>query len=100
MSAFWAGLSFPFLFGIGVGSIVTLHGILYTAGYSVLEGQKLLSNEDYTVVTGAPRDESKGSVMFGEHSGDEIQITHTILGEQVGSYFGNSLAATDLNNDE
>ncbi|XP_017157196.1 integrin alpha-3b isoform X1 [Poecilia reticulata] len=68
-------------------------------GYSVLEEQKLLSSHHNTVVTGSPRDESKGSVMLGEQIQDKIQITHTILGEQVGSYFGSSLAATDLNND-
>lgn len=69
-------------------------------GYSVLQEQKLLSHENYTVVTGAPRDESKGSVMLGEQSQNRIQINYTIMGEQVGSYFGNSLAATDLNNDD
>ncbi|KAM4716016.1 integrin alpha-3b [Anableps anableps] len=69
-------------------------------GYSVLEEKKLLSRDVYTVVTGAPRDESKGSVMLGEETLEKIEIKHTILGEQVGSYFGNSLAATDLNNDD
>ncbi|XP_054882837.1 integrin alpha-3-like, partial [Poeciliopsis prolifica] len=68
-------------------------------GYSVLEERKLLSRDHHTVVTGSPRDESKGSVMLGEQTQDKIQIIQTILGEQVGSYFGSSLAATDLNND-
>lgn len=69
-------------------------------GYSVVEEQKLLSLDDYTVVTGAPRDESKGSVMFGKKAQTKIELVQTILGEQVGSYFGNSLAVADLNNDE
>ncbi|XP_054877209.1 integrin alpha-3b [Poeciliopsis prolifica] len=69
-------------------------------GYSVLEERKLLSRDHHTVVTGSPRDESKGSVMLGEQTQDKIQIIQTILGEQVGSYFGSSLAATDLNNDD
>ncbi|XP_043959579.1 integrin alpha-3b [Gambusia affinis] len=69
-------------------------------GYSVLEERKLLSRDRDTVVTGSPRDESKGSVMLGEQTQTKIQIIHTILGEQVGSYFGSSLAATDLNNDD
>uniref|UniRef100_A0A1A7WSF4 Integrin, alpha 3b n=2 Tax=Iconisemion striatum TaxID=60296 RepID=A0A1A7WSF4_9TELE len=68
-------------------------------GYSVLEERKLLSRNDYTVVTGAPRDESRGSVLFGIKS-SEIEVVQTIPGEQVGSYFGNSLAVLDLNNDD
>lgn len=74
--------------------------MLSFAGYSVLEEKKLLSHDDYTVVTGAPRDESKGSVMFGRKTGTDIKPVLIIPGEQVGSYFGNSLAITDLNNDE
>uniref|UniRef100_A0A3Q1ELN9 Integrin, alpha 3b n=1 Tax=Acanthochromis polyacanthus TaxID=80966 RepID=A0A3Q1ELN9_9TELE len=68
-------------------------------GYSVLEEQKLLSLDDYTVVTGAPRYESKGSVMFGRKAVTNIELVQILPGEQVGSYFGNSLAVTDLNND-
>uniref|UniRef100_A0A4W6DHH9 Integrin, alpha 3b n=1 Tax=Lates calcarifer TaxID=8187 RepID=A0A4W6DHH9_LATCA len=68
-------------------------------GYSVLEEKKLLSRDDYTVVTGSPRYESKGSVMFGTKTDNAIQQTLIITGEQVGSYFGGSLAVTDLNND-
>lgn len=69
-------------------------------GYSVLEEKKLLSRDDYTVVTGAPRDESKGLVMFGKKSDGPIELVLLIPGEQVGSYFGNCLAVTDLNNDD
>ncbi|XP_062298399.1 integrin alpha-3b [Scomber scombrus] len=68
-------------------------------GYSVLEERKLLSQDDYTVVTGSPRAESKGSVMLGRKMAKDIQVALIIPGEQVGSYFGNSLAITDLNND-
>ncbi|KAM6964612.1 integrin alpha-3b isoform 2-T2 [Tautogolabrus adspersus] len=68
-------------------------------GYSVIEEKKLLSHDDYTVVTGSPRDESKGSVVFGEKS-QIIKPVLIIPGEQVGSYFGSSLAVTDLNNDD
>ncbi|KAG7256125.1 hypothetical protein CRUP_019979, partial [Coryphaenoides rupestris] len=70
-----------------------------TAGYSVLEERHLLSHGNYTVVTGSPRDESKGSVTLGRK--DSITITPVLLipGKQVGSYFGSSLAAVDLNND-
>ncbi|KAM4524809.1 integrin alpha-3b isoform 2-T2 [Odontesthes bonariensis] len=69
-------------------------------GYSVLDEQKLLSNDDYTVVTGAPRDDATGSVIFGKKSQSKIDLVEIIPGEQVGSHFGNSLAATDLNNDD
>ncbi|XP_069012001.1 integrin alpha-3b isoform X1 [Embiotoca jacksoni] len=68
-------------------------------GYSVLEEKKLLSPDDYTVVTGSPRDESKGSVMFLTKSQSDIKLVQRIPGKQVGSYFGNSLAVADLNND-
>ncbi|KAM9716645.1 integrin alpha-3b [Menidia menidia] len=69
-------------------------------GYSVLEEQKLLSSDEYTVVTGAPRDQSKGSVMLGKLNQKIIDRVQVIPGEQVGSHFGNTLAATDLNNDD
>ncbi|XP_047464727.1 integrin alpha-3b isoform X2 [Mugil cephalus] len=69
-------------------------------GYSVLEEQKLLSRDDYTVVTGSPRYESKGSVMLGTKTQSNIQLVQIIPGEQVGSYFGNTLAVIDLNNDD
>uniref|UniRef100_A0A8C6M0V5 Integrin, alpha 3b n=3 Tax=Nothobranchius TaxID=28779 RepID=A0A8C6M0V5_NOTFU len=70
-------------------------------GYSVLEERKLLSRNDHTVVTGAPRDKSRGSVLFGKKTeNSEFEVVQTIPGEQVGSYFGNSLAVLDLNNDD
>uniref|UniRef100_A0A3P9IE47 Integrin, alpha 3b n=1 Tax=Oryzias latipes TaxID=8090 RepID=A0A3P9IE47_ORYLA len=68
-------------------------------GYSVLEEQKLLKRDQYTVVTGAPRFDSRGSVILGEMSQAKISLMQLIPGEQVGSYFGSSLAAADLNND-
>lgn len=75
---------------------------VFSTGYSTLEAQKLLSHSDYTLLTGAPRDKSVGSVLFAtkieiQNSLNPVQI---ITGEQVGSYFGNCLAVTDLNNDE
>uniref|UniRef100_A0A671U4X8 Integrin, alpha 3b n=1 Tax=Sparus aurata TaxID=8175 RepID=A0A671U4X8_SPAAU len=70
-------------------------------GYSVLEEKKLLSHDEYTLVTGSPRNESKGSVTFGTMTtNSNIKTGLVIPGEQVGSYFGSSLAATDLNNDD
>ncbi|XP_010793897.1 integrin alpha-3b [Notothenia coriiceps] len=78
------------------GNIKRRHSYI---GYSVLEEKKLLSQVEYTVVTGSPRDESKGSVMFGVMTDSDIKPDLIILGEQVGSYFGSSIAVTDLNND-
>ncbi|KAM3859578.1 integrin alpha-3b [Diretmus argenteus] len=69
-------------------------------GYALLEDRKLLSRDDYTVVTGSPRDESKGSVTLGRKDDRNIVPVLLIPGEQVGSYFGSSLAVTDLNNDD
>ncbi|KAM6951048.1 integrin alpha-3b [Aplochiton taeniatus] len=68
-------------------------------GYSVVEDVKLLSRDEQTVVTGSPRDESKGSVIMGSKQDTKLELVFEIPGEQVGSYFGNSLAVTDLNND-
>ena len=61
---------------------------------------KLLSRDNYTLVTGSPRDESKGSVTLASTNNKILQQLLVIPGQQVGSYFGNSLAITDLNNDE
>uniref|UniRef100_A0A671KRY7 Integrin alpha-3-like n=1 Tax=Sinocyclocheilus anshuiensis TaxID=1608454 RepID=A0A671KRY7_9TELE len=69
-------------------------------GYSVLEDIKLLDRSKYTVVTGAPRDNFKGSVILAEKQGLLLNPVMTIPGEQIGSYFGGCLAVTDLNNDE
>ncbi|XP_051968870.1 integrin alpha-3b [Xyrauchen texanus] len=68
-------------------------------GYSVLEDIKLLDRTKYTVVTGAPRDNFKGSVILAKQD-TVLEPLMTIPGEQVGSYFGSCLAATDLNNDD
>ncbi|XP_052466887.1 integrin alpha-3-like isoform X2 [Carassius gibelio] len=69
-------------------------------GYSVLEDIKLLDHSKYTVVTGAPRDNFKGSVILAEKQGLVLNPVMTIPGEQIGSYFGGCLAVTDLNNDD
>ncbi|XP_051988987.1 integrin alpha-3-like [Xyrauchen texanus] len=73
-------------------------------GYSVAMGQGILSKEKDTVVTGAPRDGAKGSVMMAEYlknnnMEEKLILKATVMGKQVGSYFGNSIALVDLNND-
>lgn len=66
----------------------------------MLEDMKLLHRSEYTVVTGAPRDNFKGSVILAEKQDLVLNPLMTIPGEQIGSYFGSCLAVTDLNNDE
>uniref|UniRef100_A0A3B1KM90 Integrin, alpha 3b n=1 Tax=Astyanax mexicanus TaxID=7994 RepID=A0A3B1KM90_ASTMX len=68
-------------------------------GYSVTEETKLLDGTEFTLVTGAPRDESRGSVTLAAVGNSDLVVKVTIPGEQVGSYFGSSIAVTDLNND-
>ncbi|XP_051571367.1 integrin alpha-3 [Myxocyprinus asiaticus] len=73
-------------------------------GYSVAMDQGVLSKEKDTVVTGAPRDGAKGSVMMAEslknsNMEEKLILKATVMGKQVGSYFGNSIALVDLNND-
>lgn len=64
------------------------------------EDTKLLSKKEYTVVTGAPRDDSRGSVTLAVKGQSNLEAVIVIPGEQVGSYFGSSIAVTDLNNDK
>lgn len=65
----------------------------------------ILSQDEDTVVTGAPRYNSKGSVMLMKvittRGGNrELKLLNlTLQGDQVGSYFGNSIAIIDINND-
>lgn len=53
--------------------------------------------------SGAPkdsRDDARGSVLLIEKQAGKLLIKQTLRGEQIGSYFGNVVATTDLNNDE
>ncbi|XP_036407895.1 integrin alpha-3-like isoform X1 [Megalops cyprinoides] len=68
-------------------------------GYSVAEEKKLLSLDEYTLVTGSPRDNTRGSVTLAKLEYSLLQTMVIIYGEQVGSYFGNSITVTDLNSD-
>lgn len=52
--------------------------------------------------TGAPRDckdDARGSVFLVVKQPRKLQINQTLRGEQTGSYFGNAVETTDLNND-
>lgn len=71
-------------------------------GYSVTQAHHLLSAENQTIVTGAPRDnirDARGSVMLVVKTSGKLVIQQTLRGQQVGSYFGNAIAAVDLNRD-
>ncbi|KAB5554158.1 hypothetical protein PHYPO_G00046970 [Pangasianodon hypophthalmus] len=74
-------------------------------GYSVGKDKGILSKDEDTVVAGAPRYNSKGAMMLMKvimtDSGNrELKdLNLTLQGEQVGSYFGNSIAIVDINND-
>ncbi|KAL0197446.1 hypothetical protein M9458_005986, partial [Cirrhinus mrigala] len=69
--------------------------------YSIAVAQGVLSQDKDTVVTGAPRDKAIGSVQLASKIGNsrDIHIDVTLMGQQVGSYFGSSVAVVDLNND-
>uniref|UniRef100_A0A3Q3QZ22 Integrin alpha-2 domain-containing protein n=1 Tax=Monopterus albus TaxID=43700 RepID=A0A3Q3QZ22_MONAL len=72
------------------------------SGYSVTQSRRLLSEHEETVVTGAPKDckdDARGSVMILTKQPQKLTISQTLRGEQTGSYFGNAVATTDLNND-
>ncbi|XP_070703449.1 integrin alpha-3-like [Pempheris klunzingeri] len=71
-------------------------------GYSVTQAHRLLSQDDETIVTGAPKDskdDARGSVLLVVKRSDKLMTQQTLRGEQMGSYFGNAVATTDLNSD-
>ncbi|XP_049323987.1 integrin alpha-3 isoform X2 [Astyanax mexicanus] len=73
-------------------------------GYSVGKDSGVLNEAEDTVVSGAPRDESKGSVILAKEikkpdGVSELRTQVILRGQQVGSYFGNSIAIVDINND-
>ncbi|XP_049925620.1 integrin alpha-3-like isoform X2 [Epinephelus moara] len=71
-------------------------------GYSVTQARCLLSQDDETIVTGAPKDskeDARGSVLLAVKRSDGLLTQQTLRGEQMGSYFGNVVATADLNND-
>ncbi|KAF7645376.1 hypothetical protein LDENG_00205550 [Lucifuga dentata] len=74
---------------------------IYT-GYSVIQAPRLLSQDDETIVTGAPKDSKddvRGSVLLAERHSNTLRVQQTLRGEQMGSYYGNTMATADLNND-
>uniref|UniRef100_A0A672HKA5 Integrin alpha-3-like n=1 Tax=Salarias fasciatus TaxID=181472 RepID=A0A672HKA5_SALFA len=78
-------------------------GIIFVfSGYSVTQARRLLSEEEETIVTGAPKDskeDARGSVLLALKRSGQLAIQQTLRGEQMGSYFGNAVATADLNSD-
>ncbi|XP_058509967.1 integrin alpha-3-like isoform X3 [Solea solea] len=71
-------------------------------GYSVTQSHHLLSGNDVTIVTGAPKDskhDARGSVLLAVKRSNQLIGQLTLRGEQTGSYFGNAVATSDFNND-
>ncbi|XP_056258423.1 integrin alpha-3-like isoform X1 [Seriola aureovittata] len=71
-------------------------------GYSITQARRLLSELNETIVTGAPKDskdDARGSVLLAVKQNNKLIVQQTLRGEQTGSYFGNAVATTDLNND-
>ncbi|XP_048373643.1 integrin alpha-3 isoform X2 [Sphaerodactylus townsendi] len=69
-------------------------------GYTIEAGTNVLRNADVTFITGAPRYNHTGAVFLMVYDASRILEKKLMLsGEQVGSYFGSSIALADLNND-
>ncbi|XP_061701838.1 integrin alpha-3-like isoform X2 [Syngnathoides biaculeatus] len=91
------------IFDTGRSSFPNLQRRNIYLGYSVTQAAGLLSRDDVTIVTGAPKDtkeDARGSVLLAvKGAGAELTVRQTLRGEQTGSYFGNAVAAADLDND-
>ncbi|XP_061568313.1 integrin alpha-3-like isoform X2 [Cololabis saira] len=71
-------------------------------GYSVTRGRRLLSRDQETIVTGAPKDRKedvRGSVLLAVKRAGRLVVMETLRGKQMGSYFGNAVATADVNDD-
>ncbi|XP_028930745.1 integrin alpha-3 isoform X1 [Ornithorhynchus anatinus] len=69
-------------------------------GYTVQVGSAILHPQDLTIVSGAPRHRHAGAVFLMSHKvGKDLERRQVLEGQQVGAYFGSSIALTDLNND-
>ncbi|KAL2101292.1 hypothetical protein ACEWY4_003053 [Coilia grayii] len=77
-------------------------------GYSVAKEKGVLSLTKETLLTGAPRDGPQAILATGSVMLTLVTVVDKrplsppkliLYGEQVGSYFGNSIAVIDLNND-
>ncbi|XP_034046295.1 integrin alpha-3-like [Thalassophryne amazonica] len=82
-------------------SLANMHRRNIYIGYSVTQAPHLLSHQTMTIVTGAPKDtkeDGRGSVLLALKRSNMLVVQQTLRGQQMGSYFGNAIAAIDLNN--
>ncbi|XP_062813684.1 integrin alpha-3 isoform X1 [Anolis carolinensis] len=69
-------------------------------GYTTEASTAVLHKHSNTFIAGAPRYNHTGAVfLMLNDSGTTLEEKLVLLGEQVGSYFGSSIALADLNND-
>ncbi|XP_043911077.1 integrin alpha-3 isoform X2 [Protopterus annectens] len=69
-------------------------------GFAVETGYNILQKDKLTIVAGAPRYVHKGAVFLGSLiNAPSLQVQQILIGQQVGSFFGSSIALADLNND-
>ncbi|XP_015269163.1 PREDICTED: integrin alpha-3 [Gekko japonicus] len=69
-------------------------------GYTIEAGANVLRSANITFITGAPRYNHTGAVFLMVYDASlTLRKKLMISGEQVGSYFGGSIALADLNND-
>lgn len=69
-------------------------------GYATEASTNVLHKEDFSFIIGAPRYNHTGAVFVMETDGRmDLQKRLLLVGKQVGSYFGSSIAVADLNRD-
>ncbi|XP_067397184.1 integrin alpha-3 [Emydura macquarii macquarii] len=69
-------------------------------GYTVQAASAVLHRSQVTFVSGAPRHQHVGAVyLLTDVSRQTLERSLVLPGEQVGSYFGSSIALADLDND-
>ncbi|XP_016337143.1 integrin alpha-1-like [Sinocyclocheilus anshuiensis] len=69
------------------------------AGYVGYDVQSAHTPHGVLYITGAPRFNHSGRVMVYRFDGENVTITQTLKGEQIGSYFGSVLQTHDIDRD-
>ncbi|ETE73219.1 Integrin alpha-3, partial [Ophiophagus hannah] len=75
-------------------------GAYHWQGYVTEASTNVLHKEEFSFIIGAPRYNHTGAVFVMANVGRKVlQKRLLLLGKQVGSYFGSSIAVADLNSD-
>ncbi|XP_051541347.1 integrin alpha-1 [Myxocyprinus asiaticus] len=69
------------------------------AGYVGYDVQSAYTSKGVLFITGAPRFNHSGRVTVYRFDGENVTITQTLKGEQIGSYFGSILQTHDIDRD-